>query len=132
MGLRLTRSVDSVLYGGTALDPNKPEETFEHKIWVRRVRDHKGNQDCLLNIYTPDGCVEQLMAIGDEPLRIDPRVAISLVGIQEYWHTPDDFCEICGRGDASKSRVVPQARILVEAPRNYEIIRSNARSKYKR
>lgn len=132
MGLRVTRAVDSILYGGKDIDPKSPETTYEHKIWVRRVRDHKGKQDCLLNIISDDGCVEQLMTVGGEALEISPTVTISLVGIQEYWYKPDDYCEECGRGDPIKSRVVPQARILVEAPRSYEIIRNNARSKQKR
>ncbi len=132
MGLRLTRAVDSVLYGGKNMDPKSPETTFEHKIWIRRVRDHKSKQDCLLNVYSKDGCVEQLMTVGGDILEISPTVSIALVGIQEYWYTPDDLCEVCGRGDPSKNRVVPQARILVEAPRSYEILRNNARSKHKR
>ena len=54
MSLRITRSVDSILYGGEDLDPDNLEGTFEHRLWVRRVRDHRGKQDALVNVTSKD------------------------------------------------------------------------------
>jgi len=129
MPLRITRAVDSVLYGGWDLDPSDLEGSCDHRIWVRRVRDTDANQDALVNIETQDGVTEQVITADDEPLLLEKNVEIQMVGVQQYYLKPEKYCKSCGRGDHFKSRYIPQARMAVKAPREYEVIRHDARKK---
>ena len=128
-GLRLTRAVGSLLYGGEKLDPDNPEETYDHKMWVRRVRDHDGAQDCLVTITDREGRADLVLTVGDKPSRLSSSVSIQMVGIQTYFYGNDDYCEVCGRGDPAQRKSVPQAQILVKAPRKYQVIRENTRKR---
>jgi hypothetical protein len=125
MPLRITRAVDSVLYGGWDLDPSDLEGSFDHRIWVRRVRNTNDKQDALVNIETQEGVVEQLITVGDDPIFIDKDIELEVIGIQQYHVAPEKR----GRGDRPKSRYIPQARMSVKAPREYEVIRHDARKK---
>ena len=128
MPLRITRAVDSVLYGGWDLDPSNLEGSCDHRIWVRRVRDTSQHQDALVNVETPDGVTEQILSVGDIPLELERDVMISVVGIQQYFPKPEKYCDVCGRGDRF-NKMIPQAKVSVTAPREYELIRHDARKK---
>lgn len=125
MPLRITRAVDSVLYGGWDLDPSDLEGSYDHRIWVRRVRNTDDKQDALVNIETREGVIEQLISVGDEPIFIAKEVELEVIGIQQY-HVK---AERQGRGAHPKTRYIPQAKMSVRAPRDYEIIRHDARNK---
>lgn len=129
MALRLTRSVDSVLFGGENLNPDDLEGSYEHRLWVRRVRDHRGHQDALVHITSNLGVSEHLMRVGDEGIFLGNDINITLVGIQQYFMKAKAYCDACGRGDLVQDRMIPQARLAVSAPRKYEIIRHDARKK---
>ena len=91
MPLRITRAVDTVLFGGWDLDPSDLEGSCDHRIWVRRVRDTDTHQDALVNIETPEGVVEEIIT-EDEPIQLERR----------------DLTD--GRGTA----VLPQARKVLQ------------------
>lgn len=128
MPLRITRAVDTVLYGGWDLDPSDLEGSYDHRIWVRRVRDTDNHRDALVNIETPDGVIEQLVDT-DEAVELENGVTIKMIGVQQFYLKPEKYCKHCGRGDRFKSRYIPQARLSVDAPRDYEVIRHDARKK---
>jgi|TARA_R110000823_G_scaffold210475_1_gene340950 hypothetical protein len=129
MALRLTRSVDSVLYGGENLNPEDLEGSFEHRLWVRRVRDHRGIQDALVNVTSKLGVSEYLMKVGDEGILLGLDINITLVGITQFFMKGVPACNECGRFDLVNDRIVPQARMAINAPRKYELIRHDARKK---
>ena len=128
MPLRLTRSVDSILYGGADLDSENLERSYDHRIWVRRIIDHGRYQNALVNITAPEGISEHLMKVGDEGIFLANNVKFELVGITNFLKKPD-YCDSCGRGDRPKDLWIPQARVAVSAPREYQIIRDDARKK---
>lgn len=128
MPLRITRAVDTVLYGGWDLDPSDLEGSCDHRIWVRRVRDTDEHQDALLNIETPDGVTEEIIDT-DTPIELEKGVQVMMKGIQQYFLKPEKYCKHCGRGDRFNPRYIPQARLAVDAPRSYEVIRDDARKK---
>ena len=129
MALRLTRSVDSILYGGEHLNPDNLEGSFDHRLWVRRVRDHRGKQDALVNVTSKDGVSEHVLLTGDEGIWLGHDINVSMVGVQNFFMKAKQYCEACGRGDVVKEKMVPQAQLAVSAPRKYEIIRHDARKK---
>lgn len=127
MPLRITRAVDSVLYGGWNLNPEDLEGSYDHRLWVRRVRDTNKHQDALVNIKTPEGVTEEIIAVG-ETLELDSDVLLDIVGVQQYFPKPEKYCDACGRG-AHFKKMIPQAKVAVTAPRQYELIRHDARKK---
>jgi|TARA_R110002033_G_scaffold168557_1_gene208433 hypothetical protein len=129
MALRLTRSVDSILYGGENLNPDNLEGSFDHRLWVRRVRDQKGHQDALVNITSTEGVSEHLIRSGDSGIWLASDININLVGIQNYIMKAKAYCDVCGRGDVVDEKNIPQAQLAVSAPRKYELIRHDARKK---
>ena len=129
MSLRITRSVDSILYGGEDLDPDNLEGTFEHRLWVRRVRDHRGKQDALVNVTSKEGISEHILLAGEEGIWLKNDTNVNMVGVQQYWMKSKKYCDECGRGDVVPERMVPQARLAVSAPRKYQLIRHDARKK---
>lgn len=128
MPLRITRAVDTVLFGGWNLDPSDLEGSCDHRIWVRRVRDTDTHQDALVNIETPEGVVEEIIT-EDEPIQLEKGVILQMVGVQQYYLKPEKYCKHCGRGDRFNPRYIPQARLAVDAPRSYQVIRHDARKK---
>lgn len=129
MALRLTRSVDSILYGGYYLDPKNLEGSYEHRIWVRRVRDHRKYQDALVNVKSRLGVTEHLISVGGDGINLGSGININIVGIQKFELDGTPYCEHCNRGDGLHDRVVPQARLAIYAPIKYEIVRHDARKK---
>ena len=129
MALRLTRSVDSILYGGENLNPNNLEGSFEHRLWIRRVRDQRGRQDALVNVTSQEGVSEHVMLVGDEGISLGNDINVSMIGVQNFTMDYKPFCSVCGRGDVVADRVSPQAQFAVNAPRKYQLIRHDARKK---
>tara|TARA_B100000780_G_C21113337_1_gene450153 strand:+ start:259 stop:651 length:393 start_codon:yes stop_codon:yes gene_type:complete len=129
MALRLTRSVDSILYGGENLDPDNLEGSFDHRLWVRRVKDYRGKQDALVNVTSKEGVSEHVLLTGDEGIWLGQDINVSMVGVQTFFMKAKQYCEACGRGDVVSDKMVPQAQLAVNAPRKYELIRHDARKK---
>jgi hypothetical protein len=129
MALRLTRNVDSILYGGENLNRDNLEGSFDHRLWIRRVRDHRGRQDALVNVTSKQGVSEHLLLVGDEGIWLDQDINVWMVGIQKYYMQANKYCEACGRGDEVREKMVPQAQLAVNAPRKYQLIRHDARKK---
>ena len=65
----------------------------------------------------------------DAVLQIDPEIELTLVAIKDQFVDTEPYCEVCGRGDRSPKRRVPQGRFNVEAPRSYQLIRDDARKR---
>ena len=92
MALRLTRSVDSILYGGYYLDPKNLEGSYEHRIWVRRVRDHRKYQDELVNVKSRLGVTEHLISVGGDGINLGSGININIVGIQKFELEGTPYC----------------------------------------
>lgn len=129
MPLRITRSVDSILYGGENLNPNNLEGSFEHRLWVKKVKDHRGHQTAVVNVTSKDGVVEHLMTAGDGGIWLKDDVNVSMVGIQKWHLKTKTFCEACGRGDLVPEQMIPQAMLSVNAPKKYNLTRHDAQKR---
>lgn len=133
MPLKITRAVDSVVYGGRSLNPDRLEDTFDHRIWTRRVRNTEHHQDCILNIQFANqgqaGTVEQIFSVQDEGVRLASDVSVKMAGITEHITKPSPYCPECGRGDLSVIKNIPQAKLAITAPRDYLVVRHDARRK---
>lgn len=129
MALRITRNAGSILYGGLRLNPDNLEGSYDHRIWFRRIRDHRGNRDAIVNIKSLNGVSEHVILAGDRGIWITDDVNISIEGIQQYFVEGKEFCGECGRGDESRDRTIPQAQLLISAPREYGLIRDDAKRK---
>ena len=127
-GLRLTRAVGSLLYGGEKLDPENPEETYDHKMWVRRVRDHDGAQDCLVTITGKEGRADLVLTVGDKPSRLSSSVSIQMVGIQTYFMGTMTTVR-CAEGRSRSTKERPSSTDLGQSPRKYQVIRENTRKR---
>ena len=129
MGLRITRAVNTVVYGGYDLDENNPNATFDHRIWIRGIRNYKDRQEGIINVKSESGVEEHVIQAGDDPLELAPDIAIELVGVRERIAHAEPYCEVCGRGHSFTDRKTPQAELALIAPRSYRLIRDNARRK---
>ena len=114
MALKITRAVDTRLYGGFDLDPTDLEGTFDHRVWVRKVIDGFDNeQRVVVNIEDSDGITEKVILVG-ETHSLNDKVVLTLSGVQSH---------------VADQREIPQARFGIEAPRDYLILRHDARKK---
>jgi len=129
MGLRITRAVNTVVFGGYDLDEKNPNASFDHRIWIRGVRNYKDRQEGIINVKSGLGVEEHVIQIGDDPLFIGEELSIELVGVRERIAHAEPYCEVCGRGHSYTDRHQPQAELALNAPRNYRLIRDNARRK---
>lgn len=129
MGLRITRAVNTVVFGGYDLDEKNPNASFDHRIWIRGVRNHKDRQEGIINIKSGLGVEEHVIRVGDDPLEISKDVAIEMVGVRDRVAQAEPYCEVCGRGHSFTDRHSPQAELSLHAPRSYRLIRDNARRK---
>ena len=129
MGLRITRAVNTVVFGGYDLDEKNPNASFDHRIWIRGVRNHKDRQEGIINIKSGLGVEEHVIRVGDDPLEISNDVAIEMVGVRDRVAQAEPYCEVCGRGHSFTDRHSPQAELSLHAPRSYRLIRDNARRK---
>tara|TARA_E500000331_G_C16990937_1_gene597736 strand:- start:281 stop:646 length:366 start_codon:yes stop_codon:yes gene_type:complete len=115
----------SAVYGGYDLDPDNLEGTFTHRIWVRRVRDDSVNQNAVLNIAGRSGVREEVVSAGQHVFLAE-EVGFTLENVSTYVIKAKPFCDVCKRG--GEGRVyIPQANFAFNAPREYEITRSDAR-----
>jgi len=112
MGLCITRGVGTGWYGGVNLDTQIPETTFDHKVFVKRIRDSKRRQEVFLNIEDKDGETAQVLEV-DETLVLGTCV-VRFLEVQSFYE--------------NGQRLI-QARFLMEAPKDYAIIRNNARKR---
>jgi hypothetical protein len=134
MPLRISRSANSVFYGGESLDPDDLEGTFDHRVWVRAVVDLDGRHETLLNVHTRrKGHQEHVLKAGEDGLQLTDAVFVEMTGIQPFYTKPHLTCPECGRSGSlsEKSFMLPQAKLLVGAPRNYKIVRDDAKRKKK-
>lgn len=129
MGLRITRAVNTVVYGGYDLDDKNPNASYDHRIWIRGVRNYRDRQEGIINIKSDLGVEEHVIQVGDEPLELAPNVAIEMVGVRDRVAYAEPFCDVCGRGHSFTDRHSPQAELSLHAPRDYRLIRDNARRK---
>lgn len=128
MALRITRAVDSKLFGGFDLDSSDLEGTSDHIIWVRKVSTKPDFKYAVFNITSGDQTLEVVLESGQE-FSLMKNVSFELTGVQEHWADTQPFCEYCGRGDTKPKRLVPQARLGLTAPREYKFLRHDARKK---
>ena len=129
MGLRITRAVNTVVYGGYELDDKNPNASFDHRIWIRGVRNYRDRQEGIINVKSGLGVEEHVIQVGDDPLELNPDVAIEMVGVRDRIAQAEPYCEVCGRGHSFTDRHSPQAELSLHAPRSYRLIRDNARRK---
>lgn len=129
MGLRITRAVNTVVYGGYDLDDKNPNSSFDHRIWIRGVRNYRDRQEGIINVKSGLGVEEHVIRVGDDPLELNPDVAIEMVGVRDRIAHVEPYCEVCGRGHSFTDRHSPQAELSLHAPRSYRLIRDNARRK---
>lgn len=126
--LRITRAADSRIYGGTSLDPENLENTADHVLWIRKVTDLRQNSSTLINVKSRSGVSERVLRLKDDyPMVLGEGIKITLEGIQHHMADTADFCDVCGRGDPEKKRLVPQAKIGLQAPADYRWIRHDAK-----
>lgn len=112
--LVLTRVEGSVIYGGQALT-NDVVQTFDHMIRVQRIVDNLRSRYAVITITNADGSVsEHKLDAENEDVRID-QIRVVLIGIH--------FSPGSGGGQALV------ARIGIDAPRSYKIIRDDARNR---
>ena len=129
MALKITRAVDTRLYGGFDLDPTDLEGTFDHRVWVRKVIDGFDNeQRVVVNIEDSDGITEKVILVG-ETHSLNDKVVLTLSGVQSHVADQPTYCHYCMRGDLVSKREIPQARFGIEAPRDYLILRHDARKR---
>jgi hypothetical protein len=131
MPLRIARAAGSVFYGGESLDRDNLEGTCEHRVWVRGVVDLEGRHEVHLNVHTRRKGHEDHVLAGGETLRLNDKVFVEMTGIHPYFVKPHMPCPECGRsgGTSETSFMLPQARLIVGAPRSYQIVRDDARKK---
>lgn len=129
MGLRITRAVNTVVYGGYELDEKNPSASYDHRIWIRGVRNQRDRQEGIVNVKTDEGVEEHVIHIGDPPLYFGESLSIELVGVRDRIAQAEPYCEVCGRGHSFTDRQTPQAELALNAPRNYRLVRDNARRK---
>lgn len=111
--LVLTRKTGSVVYGGRRMGANI-ESNYDHKFTTVKIVDNMRDRFAIIAVEDRDGAVDsfRLDAANDEFYVDDVRVA--LVGIRQ----------ISGADDALV------ARIGIDAPRDYQIVRDDANKKF--
>jgi len=77
------------------------------------------------------GHQDHVLTAGDEGLQLTDSVFVEMTGVQPYFVKPQVTCPECGRSDGvgAKPFMLPSAKLLVGAPRNYQIVRDDARKK---
>lgn len=127
MALRLSRAVDSRFFGGFHLDSSDLKRTSDHIVWVRRINIAPEHKYAVLNIWSPNHTREVSLDLR-ESFSLGKEVTIWLENCDEYPIVVPDKCYACGTElDRSRRVKIAQARIGVDAPREYKIIRDDAR-----
>lgn len=125
--LRITRAADTVLYGGYNLDPENLEATADHTFWVRKVSELRHGGSAMIHTRTKTGVSDRVVLINDDlPFTLDNEIRINLMDIHMDVKEAKPYCEVCGRGSGSKKKMVPQAKLGLEAPRSYSWTRDDA------
>lgn len=109
--LVLTRTVGSVIYGGQAIT-DEPEDTYEHMIRVERIVDTLKERYAQISVTDQVGRTEYRLDAKKDNVRLD-QLRIVLIGIRHVLG-PD-------------GQEIALARIGVDAPRNYRVVRDNAK-----
>tara|TARA_R100000654_G_scaffold49165_1_gene75333 strand:- start:161 stop:550 length:390 start_codon:yes stop_codon:yes gene_type:complete len=129
MALRLTRAVDSRLFGGFHLDSADLKGTSDHIVWVRKVNITPEHQYAVFNVWSQDHTREFSLDVR-ESFSLGKEVTIWLEACDEYPMVIPERCFVCGAQRKRPQKVrIAQAKIGVDAPREYTIIRDDARKR---
>lgn len=128
MALKLTRNAGSVVYGGWNLNPHDLEQSYDHRLWVRSVRD--GDLfSAVVHLTDSAGSVSEHALCNDgKHLELDDDITVSLESVRNYVIRETPYCRECDRG-GELQKIIPQASFAFSAPRDYQIIRDDARKK---
>jgi len=125
MALKLTRVAGTIVYGGWELNPNDLENSYDHRLLIRTVRNNENNE-AVVNVLSRDGGVEEhvLEAFGDS-FQLENEVQVGVENVSNYILRKTPYCAECDRGGEEK-KIIPQASFTFSAPREYKILRDNA------
>lgn len=133
MGLRITRAVNTLLYGGFGLENARLEETYEHRIWFRDFfRTHRGALGtAVLLVGTPTESRDFTLIAGteDESIELDDGVTLTFLGIKYQDIESPHRCPECGNTWLDVTTRM-QGRFEFDAPRNYTILRDDVSKDY--
>jgi len=125
MALKLTRNAGTVVYGGWELDEHDLEGSYDHRLWVRSVRDGEV-VSAVVHVTDYDGRVaEHALFSGGDPIKLDSEVAVNLESVRTYVIRETSHCSKCNRGGEEQKKI-PQASFAFSAPRDYKVIRDDA------
>lgn len=110
------------------MDSENLGRTFDHRFWVRKVESISGKQKTVMNVISADGVSEAVLR-PDETYQAADDVSLTFTGVNEHLSQREPFCHACGRG-ILEGKIIPMARIAIDAPRSYQILRSEAKKKY--
>lgn len=109
--LVLTRNVGSVIYGGQAIT-DEPEQTFDHMIRVERIVDTLRERFTQLSVTDRSGCTNYRLDAANDSLQLG-QLRIVLIAIRHVL--------------GADGQEIALARIGIDAPRDYRVIRDNAK-----
>lgn len=109
--LVLTRTVGSVIYGGQAIT-DEPENSYDHMIRVERIVDTLKERYAQISVTDHSRRTDYRLDAQRDSVRID-QIRIVLIGIRHVLG-PD-------------GNEIALARIGVDAPRSYRVLRDNAK-----
>ncbi|MBT8448744.1 MAG: hypothetical protein KJO69_03590 [Gammaproteobacteria bacterium] len=128
MALKLTRLAGTVVYGGWDLNPNDLENSYDHRLLIRTVRD-SDEHNAVINVSINGvGVEEHVLRVGGDTLMLENDVEVGLENVHNYTIRETPYCPECERGGEDK-KVIPQASFAFSAPREYQILRDDARKK---
>lgn len=131
MGLRISRAVDTMLYGGRELEIDDLEGTYDHRIWFRKYDVRDGGATAFINVKSQDLVRDAVMSTNgdDQVLQIDEDIFLTFLGMKERkverWFT----CPDCGH-QWTDMRFIPTGRFGFQAPRVYKILRNDITGKF--
>ena len=133
MGLRITRAVNTLMYGGFDLDGSRLDETYAHRIWFRGFTgSQKGETGtALLSVNTPKLSRDYSLTVGSrsESIRLDDDVQLTFLGVRLQDIEMRQKCPECGNTWHEISKRV-QGRFDIDAPKNYKILRDDVSKNY--
>ena len=128
MPLRLTRGAGSKLFIGDDIDPDNMAMTATHTIWMRAVQTGEGIEEAILNISSPNRTIERVFEPEDS-FKVAEGIKVKLKGCNNHLLPQPKFCPACGRGDQKSKRILPMAKIEVDAPRSIAVLRDDIKEK---
>ena len=133
MGLRITRAVNTLLYGGFGLESTRLEETYEHRIWFRDFsKTQKGEQGtAVLSVSTPTASRDFILVAGsdNETIELEDDVTLTFLGVRYQDIETGQKCPECGNTWHEITKRV-QGRFDFDAPRRYTILRDDVSKAY--